>query len=112
MAPVKSSLTKDRRTVTINFSDSTDCAPEEIHWCDRGVTLHTKWYFRQGSEVEFGVEINRKRHSCSGMVVACETLDKPGHYLMTLFFLEPPCAEIQHAARCISSVRGQRALAT
>lgn len=101
MPPVKSSLRKDRRTVSINYSDSTDCATEEIHWCSQGVTLHTKWYFRQGAEVELGVEMGRKRHACFGVVVACESLDEPGHYRMTLYFLEPPCEEIQYAARCI-----------
>ncbi|PAW76724.1 MAG: hypothetical protein B9S32_14415 [Verrucomicrobia bacterium Tous-C9LFEB] len=65
------------------------------------MTLHTKWYFRQGAEVELGVEMGRKRHACSGVVVACESLDEPGHYRMTLYFLEPPCEEIQYAARCI-----------
>lgn len=111
MAPVKSSLTNDRRNVTINFTDSTDCSPEEIDWCDRGVTLHTKWYFRQGVEVELAVEVDGKRHLCSGVVVDCESLDEPGHYLMTLFFLEKPCAAIQRAARTICPQEEERELA-
>ncbi len=101
MAPVKTRLSKDRRTVTINFSDTSDCPPEEIHWCDHGVTLHSKWYLRQGAEVELGMDVGRKRHCCVGVVVHCESLSEPGQYLVTLFFLEAPCTEIQDLARTI-----------
>lgn len=100
MATIKS-RPQERRIVTINFSDSADCCAEDIHWCDRGVTLHTKWFFRQGTEVELGFEVDRKKHSCSGVVVDCESLEEPGSYLMTLFFLEAPCHEIQSAARSL-----------
>jgi hypothetical protein len=101
MSRVKTRLTPDRRTVTLAFSDTTDCAPEEIRWCDHGVTLHSKWYLRQGAEIELGMEIGHEKHSCHGVVVHCENLQEPGQYLVTLYFLEAPCAEIQHAARSV-----------
>ena len=85
--------------VRVNFSDSLDLSHEQVDWSPRGVSLLTKWYFAEGTEVEFAFDHGGRRHCCSGVVVGCQELRHlPGRYVTVLFFVETPCPELRHAA--------------
>ncbi len=89
-----------KKTVTINYSDSSRCPVESCQWSDKGIRLHTKWHFPSGAEIELEVEAEGEKHNCAGVVVACERVDgKPGNYMTTLFFVDPPCEGLKSATR-------------
>jgi hypothetical protein len=59
----------------------------------------TKWPFRVGAEVEFAFDHQGERHCCTGVVVACRELRRPGGFFETvLYFVEAPCSSLQKAA--------------
>jgi hypothetical protein len=85
--------------VTVNFSDSIDLIPDQIHWSPKGVSLLSKWPFAEGTEVEFAFDHQGERHCCTGVVVACHSLLRPaGYFEVVLFFVETPCSKLQEAA--------------
>lgn len=85
--------------VTVSFSDSINLVKRQVHWCTKGVSLLTKWYFEQGTEVEFAFDHKGKRHCCTGVVVACHPLRQPrGCFRTVLYFVETPCTTLQKAA--------------
>jgi len=97
--PSKSSRVNRGVSVTVSFSDSIRVVRDEVHWTPKGVRLLTKWYFAEGTEIEFAFDHRGERHCCSGVVVACRPLRVPrGLYETVLFFVEVPCSELQKAA--------------
>jgi hypothetical protein len=94
--------------VTVNFSDSIDLIYNQIHWTPKGVSLLTKWFFAEGTEVEFAFEHQGERHRCTGVVVACHPLRRPaGHFEVILFFVETPCSKLQKAASACRIARAE-----
>ena len=85
--------------VLVNFTGSVRLIRDQVDWTPRGVRLLTKWYFDEGTEVEFAFDHGNERHCCSGMVVGCRPLREPrGFFETVLFFIETPCREHQKAA--------------
>jgi hypothetical protein len=85
--------------VTVSFSDSINLIQDQIHWSPKGVCLLTKWFFEQGTEVEFAFDHRGERHCCTGVVVACHPLRQPrGHFETVLYFVDTPCSKLQKAA--------------
>jgi hypothetical protein len=85
--------------VTVSFSDSINLINDQVKWSPKGVSLMTKWPFREGTEVEFAFDHRGERHCCTGVVVGCHPLRRPlGFFETVLFFVETPCSELQKAA--------------
>lgn len=85
--------------ITVSFSDSLRLIREQVHWTPKGVRLLTKWYFTQGTEIEFAFDHKGERHCCVGVVVGCRPLRRPeGLFETVLFFIETPCTRLQKAA--------------
>ena len=85
--------------VTVSFSDSINLIQDQIHWSPKGVKLLTKWFFEQGTEVEFAFDYRGERHCCPGVVVACHPLRQPrGCFETVLYFVDTPCTKLQKAA--------------
>jgi hypothetical protein len=94
-----SSKTKASAAVTVNFSDSISLDRRHVDWTPKGVRLHTKWAFAEGTEVEFSFDSKGERHCCVGVVVGCRPLpEASGRYETVLFFTEEPCTKLQKAA--------------
>ncbi len=85
--------------VTVSFSDSFNLITEQVHWTPKGVRLLTKWFFAEGTEVEFAFDHRGERHCCAGVVVACHPLRLPrGCYESLLHDVDTPCTKLQKAA--------------
>ena len=85
--------------VTVSFSDSINLIKEQVHWTPKGVCLLTKWFFAEGTEVEFAFDHEGERHCCTGVVVACYPLHEPrGCFETVLYFVDTPCTKLQKAA--------------
>ena len=85
--------------VTVSFSDSINLVKEQVHWTPKGVSLLTKWFFEEGTEVEFAFDHQGERHCCSGVVVACHPIRQlSGCFETVLYFVETPCIKLQKAA--------------
>jgi hypothetical protein len=85
--------------VTVSFSDSINLINHQVKWSPKGVSLLTKWPFREGTEVEFAFDHQGERHCCTGVVVGCNPLRQPqGFFETVLFFVETPCSALQRAA--------------
>jgi len=96
--PSKTGADEEKR-VRVSFSDSINLIRDQIHWSPKGVSLLTKWPFREGAEIEFAIDHQGERHCCTGVVVECHPLGQPlGFYEIVLFFVEKPCSELVKAA--------------
>ena len=85
--------------VTVSFSDSINLINHQVKWSPKGVSLLTKWAFREGTEVEFAFDHRGERHCCTGVVVSCHPLRQPtGFFETVLYFVETPCSSLQKAA--------------
>jgi len=86
--------------VTVSFSDSIKLIEEQVQWTPKGVCLMTKWFFAEGTEVEFAFDHQGERHCCTGIVVACHPLrrSRGPYYETILYFIDTPCAKLQKAA--------------
>jgi hypothetical protein len=100
--------------VTVSFSDSINLINDQVKWSPKGVSLMTKWPFREGTEVEFAFDHRGARHCCTGVVVGCHPLRRPlGFFETVLFFVETPCSELQKAAGdCLFAKQGRHAGST
>jgi hypothetical protein len=91
------------QTVTISYSDSDRLPVANCQWSDHGISLRTKWHFPAGAEMELDVLIKGEKHKCVGVVVVCESIpDEPGHYMTTLYFVEPPCKKLKNATQSLA----------
>ncbi len=94
--------------VTVSFSDSINLINHQVKWSPKGVSLLTKWPFREGTEVEFAFDHQGERHCCTGVVVGCHPLRRPlGYFETILYFVEKPCSEVEKAA-CDCRLAAQR----
>src|SRR5271170_2489915 len=99
--------------VTVSFSDSINLINHQVKWSPKGVSLMTKWPFREGTEVEFAFDHRGARHCCTGVVVGCHPLRRPlGFFETVLFFVETPCSELQKAASDCQLAHEQHELET
>lgn len=86
--------------VTLNFSDRATFPLQSLSWSENGVTMLTRWFFREGAELELSVQTDSASERCQGVVIACDCLDKSeGIFSTTLYFLDPPANEITEACR-------------
>jgi hypothetical protein len=99
--------------VTVSFSDSINLINHQVKWSPKGVSLMTKWPFREGTELEFAFDHRGERHCCTGVVVGCHPLQRPSGYFETvLFFVETPCSELQKAANDCHLAKQNRSVGT
>jgi hypothetical protein len=99
--------------VTVSFSDSINLINDQVKWSPKGVSLMTKWPFREGTELEFAFVHRGERHCCTGVVVGCHPLRRPmGFFETVLFFVETPCSELQKAANDCHLAKQNRSAGT
>lgn len=99
MSPASTRGAAGVERITVNFSDSVNLPDDGVRWSPRGVTLRTKWYFPEGTELEFAFDHAGERHCHRGIVVACRPLAAfPRSYLTVLYFFKKPCRKLQRAA--------------
>ncbi len=68
-----------------------------------------KWFFEEGTEVEFAFDHLGERHCCAGIVVSCHPLSEPrGCFETVLYFVETPCTKLQKAASDCRLAREQK----
>jgi len=89
MQTKNSSRSSQPTVATVSFSDSLNFPADTLQWKQNGVQLQTKWHFQEGVELEMNIELPKKKHQCTGIVVACKNSDKEGVYDTTVFFMEP-----------------------
>jgi hypothetical protein len=89
----------EKGRVTVSFSGSLNLIRDQVQWTPKGVSLLTKCFFEEGTEVEFAFDHDGERHCCVGIIVACHPLSQPrGCFSTVLFFVETPCSKLQKAA--------------
>ncbi len=82
-------------SVTVCFTDHVTLDRDRVHWQSKGVILDTKWYFEQGTELEFAVERGATRRVCVGTVVSCTPHpNRNGVYETSIYFVDSPCREM------------------
>ena len=76
-------------------ADSADFNVGDLHVCEQGLRMKTRWYFQPGAElsVNFQLSDTDPPHGCrllktEGVVVDCQRDENAGDYLVTVLFLE------------------------
>ncbi len=76
-------------------ADSADFNVGDLHICEQGLRMKTRWYFAPGAELSVNFQLTDfdPHGSCrmlktDGVVVACERDMETADYLVTVVFLE------------------------
>lgn len=76
-------------------ADSADFNVGDLHVCEQGMRMKTRWYFEPGTELSVNFQLSDTEPSCpcrmlktEGVVVDCERDDETADYLVTVVFLE------------------------
>ncbi len=76
-------------------ADSADFNVGDLHVCEQGMRMKTRWYFEPGTELSVNFQLNDTEPPCpcrmlktEGVVVDCERDDETADYLVTVVFLE------------------------
>ncbi len=81
--------------IKVCFTDEIKVSRNRVRWEKKGVTIDTKWHFREGTELEFAMEKGDFRRNCTGIVVSCQPHPwRDGFYETVLYFVDEPCREL------------------
>ena len=76
-------------------ADSADFNVGDLHVCEQGLRMKTRWYFEPGAELSVNFQLGDTDAPCShrllkteGVVVDCQRDDDSADYLVTVVFLE------------------------
>ena len=76
-------------------ADSADFNVGDLHICEQGLRLKTRWYFEPGAELSVHFQIGDTDRDCScrllkmeGVVVDCQRDAQDADFLVTVLFLE------------------------
>ena len=86
------------KTATIHLdhgADSADFNVADLHVCEQGLRMKTRWYFEPGAELSVNFQLTEGGPQCpcrmlqtEGVVADCQRDDESADYLVTVVFLE------------------------
>ena len=76
-------------------ADSADFNVADLHICEQGLRMKTRWYFEPGAELSVNFQLGDAGSHClcrmlktEGVVVDCQRDEEHAGYLVTVVFLE------------------------